>query len=48
MERNRTEEARMAKRKGAAPLRKGVDKKERVKVGALKDAQEKARRAKIK
>lgn len=46
--RNRIEAARMTKRKGVAPLRKGMDKKERVKVAALKDAQEKDRRAKTK
>ena len=48
MVRNRTEEARMARKKGVAPLGKGVDKKERVKIGAIKDAQEKDRRTKTK
>lgn len=38
----------MAKKKGAAPLRKGVDKKERVKMGALRDAREKDHGAKKK
>ena len=38
----------MAKRKGVTPLSKGVDKKERVKMGAIKDAREKDRRAKKK
>ena len=37
---------RMAKRKGVTHPSKGVDKKERVKMGALKDAREKDRRAK--
>ena len=46
VERDRAEEARIAKRKGFAPLRKGVHKKERVKMGALKDAREKDHRAK--
>ena len=48
VERNCTEEARMTKRKGFAPLSKGVDKKERVKMGAIKDAREKDRRVKKK
>lgn len=38
----------MVKRKGIAPLGKGVDKKERVKIGAVKDAKDKDRRARTK
>ena len=48
VERDHAKEARMAKRKGFAPLGKGVDKKERVKIGAVKDARDKDRRAKSK